>query len=90
MTGNSDNSYNTATTLPPPPSLPRHQQKTHDVHAVAVPSTIHHAPSLLTMDSRLSAGWEMTAAATPAMTPDDRDTPILVMSLISLGLAPMA
>lgn len=42
------------------------------------------------MDSRLSAGWEMTAAATPAMTPDDRDTPILVMSLISFGLAPMA
>lgn len=47
-------------------------------------------PSLLTMDRRLSAGCEMIAAATPAITPEDRETPTLVASLMSLGFVPIA
>ena len=43
------------------------------------------APGLLTMDNKASAGWEMMAAATPAITPEDRATVILVPSPAVLG-----
>lgn len=36
------------------------------------------APALLTLDNKVSAGWEMIAAATPAITPDNKEIEILV------------
>merc|ERR1719327_1521259 len=47
------------------------------------------APALLILDSRVSAGWEMMAAATPAITPEPRDTVMLPALLMVLGLWPM-
>merc|ERR1719499_84985 len=44
------------------------------------------APALLILDSRVSAGWEMMAAATPAITPDARDTDTLPPEDIWAGL----
>merc|ERR1719261_1065106 len=34
------------------------------------------APALLTLERSVSAGWEMTAEQTPAMTPEPKLTPV--------------
>jgi len=31
------------------------------------------APALLILDNKVSAGWEIIAAATPAITPEDKE-----------------
>mgnify|MGYP006072021699 CR=1 FL=1 len=46
------------------------------------------APALLIFDSRVSAGCEMIAAATPAMTPEASDTDRFSELDISFGFFP--
>merc|ERR1712137_127639 len=47
------------------------------------------APALFTLDSKVSAGWEMIADTTPATTPELRDTPVFKSAPQSDGLLPM-
>mmetsp|Transcript_13953 Transcript_13953/g.38355 ORF Transcript_13953/g.38355 Transcript_13953/m.38355 type:complete len:206 (+) Transcript_13953:201-818(+) len=47
------------------------------------------APALLTLERRVSAGWEMMAEATPAITPERRETPTAVDPETSDGVLPM-
>ena len=47
------------------------------------------APALLTLESSESAGCEMMAAATPAMTPEPSETQTLPPLLIFEGSLPM-
>merc|ERR1719453_1586069 len=42
------------------------------------------APPLFILERRVSAGCEMMAATTPAMTPEPRETPILPVSEVGL------
>merc|ERR1712039_391700 len=48
------------------------------------------APALLTLERRPSAGWEIVAAATPATTPDPKETVNTPPELISFGDEPKA
>merc|ERR1711920_457412 len=47
------------------------------------------APALFTFESRVSAGCEMMADTTPAMTPEPRETEVLSTTPQSFGLLPM-
>ena len=47
------------------------------------------APALLILDRRVSAGCEMIAAVTPAITPDIRDTDTFSDCVQVLGVLPM-
>ena len=47
------------------------------------------APALFTLDNKVSAGWEMMAATTPATTPEDRETETFSELVHSLGDLPM-
>ena len=49
-----------------------------------------YATPPLAFDKRVSAGCEMMAAATPAMTPDERATAMVVAPLALLGSMPAA
>ena len=48
------------------------------------------APALLILERRVSAGWEMMAAATPATTPEARETRGWLPLPSSAGVLPMA
>lgn len=47
------------------------------------------APALLILDNKVSAGWEIMAAATPAITPDNKEILILVPLETDSGCFPM-
>merc|ERR1712127_616429 len=46
------------------------------------------APALLTFDKSVSAGWEIIAATTPAMTPEPHATPVFNKTPQSAGCLP--
>ena len=48
------------------------------------------APALLILESSVSAGWEMMAATTPAMTPEPSETEMLPPLDMVAGVCPMA
>ena len=48
------------------------------------------APALLILDNNVSAGWEMIAAETPAITPEPKETDKFSELVHSLFVLPMA